>query len=338
MPFPVFFIGTAMVAAGGAGLVKTAKAGKDAKSAHSLNAGANDLVTASAERLNAQRDACGNAISALGKEKASVLEGSIRRFLDTFTKIKNVDFRGSEGLSDLSKVQIDESDFEELEVMTGFATSVVQGAVAGTAGGAFMALGAYGAASMLATASTGTAIASLSGVAATNATLAFFGGGSLAVGGLGVAGGTAVLGGIVAGPALLVLGLVAGHAASKELDKAKTNLAEAIQISSQFEVASLQCEAIWRRSNLFYNLLARLDVRFLPLIFKLEDVIEKEGVDYRTYSEESKAAVASCASVAVAIKAVLDTPMLTDDGVLTDQSRETASNTEDFLRGMGVIK
>ena len=45
-------------------------------------------------------------------------------------------------------------------------------------------------------ASTGTSIASLSGAAATNATLAFFGGGSLAAGGLGMAGGTAVLGGL----------------------------------------------------------------------------------------------------------------------------------------------
>ena len=60
-------------------------------------------------------------------------------------------------------------------------------------------------ASTFAAASTGTAIATLSGAAATNATLAFFGGGSLAAGGLGMAGGTAVLGGLVAGPALCVI-------------------------------------------------------------------------------------------------------------------------------------
>ena len=44
--------------------------------------------------------------------------------------------------------------------------------------GALTAFEAYGAAGALATASTGTAIASLSGAAATNATLAFFGGAS----------------------------------------------------------------------------------------------------------------------------------------------------------------
>lgn len=50
-----------------------------------------------------------------------------------------------------------------------------------------------------AAASTGTAIASLSGVSDTNATLVFLGGGSLAVGGLGIAGGSIVLSGKAAG-------------------------------------------------------------------------------------------------------------------------------------------
>ena len=83
-------------------------------------------------------------------------------------------------------------------------------AVCEAAGGSLAAFGAYSAATTFATASTGTAIASLSGAAASNATLAFFGGGSLAAGGLGMAGGAAVLGGLVAGPALLVMGIIIG--------------------------------------------------------------------------------------------------------------------------------
>lgn len=51
------------------------------------------------------------------------------------------------------------------------------------------------------TASTGTAISTLSGAAATKATLAWLGGGALAAGGLGVAGGVVVLGAIGVGGA-----------------------------------------------------------------------------------------------------------------------------------------
>ena len=278
----------------------------------------------------------GRSLTQLGEEKLFVLSSSITEFLNCFQKIKNVDFKDSEGLDELKKMHIDEQDFVEMRSLVNFAGSLAGGAVAGTAGGALAAFGAYGAAQALAFASTGTAISALSGAAATNATLAFFGGGSLAAGGLGMAGGTAVLGGLVAGPALMVMGLVAGNAAKKNLEKAYTNKAEAIQIASQLNVAGLQCETIRRRTYMFYNLLARLDTYFLPLIYKMEDIVVNEGEDYRAYSTDSKKVIASCASVAVSVKTVLDTPLLTDDGLLTDESESTATNIEGFLNNMRI--
>ncbi|MDD6450207.1 MAG: hypothetical protein PUF78_10900, partial [Lachnospiraceae bacterium] len=83
---------------------------------------------------------------------------------------------------------------------------------------------------------------------------------------------------------------------------------------------ALRCEMIRRRTYMFYNLLARLDAHFLPLVYKLEDIFKEEGDDYRQYKTESKKVVASCASIAVTIKSVLDTPLLTEDGILTEES------------------
>lgn len=335
MPLPLLFIGVA-AATGTFGVGSTIKAGIDANKAKLINKNATEIVQDSSEWLNAQRLACGRSLSQLGEEKLYVLSSSITQFLDAFQKIKNVDFKDTEGLEELKKFHIDEQDFVEMRTLVNFAGSLAGGAVAGTAGGALAAFGAYGAAQALACASTGTAIASLSGAAATNATLAFFGGGSLAAGGLGMAGGTAVLGGLVAGPALMVMGIVAGSAARKNLEKAYTNRAEAIQIASQLNVAGLQCETIRRRTYMFYNLLARLDTYFLPLIYKMEDIISSEGDDYKLYSAESKKVIASCASVAVSVKTVLDTPLLTDDGLLTDESEKTVSSIEDFLSNMKI--
>jgi hypothetical protein len=319
MPLPLLFIGVA-AATGTMGVGKSIKAGVDASTAKKLNTDANDLVQAATDTLNAQRESSRRALEHLGTEKLCVLNGNIVRFLNTFKQIKNVNFKGSEGLDELSKLHIDEHDFKELEGLANFAGSIAGGMAAGTASGAIVALGAYGAAQTFAAASTGTAIASLSGAAATNATLAFFGGGSLAAGGLGMAGGTMVLGGLVAGPALMVLGFVAGAAADKELEKARTNNAEAHEIAEQLNTASKQCEAIRRRTYLFHNLLARLDARFLPLVFAMEDAFANQGDDYRMYSPEAKKTIASCASIAVSIKSVLDTPLLTDDGLLTGES------------------
>ena len=343
MPLPLLFIGIA-AASGMLGIGGAVKAGVDTNNAKRINKNANELVQESTDCLNAQRLACGNALTRLGAEKLSVLNGTLPAFLDVFTQIKNVDFKETEGLDELHRLHIDEQEFVELRGMANFAGSIAGGAVAGTAGGAaagtasgaLAAFGAYGAAQALAFASTGTAISALSGAAATNATLAFFGGGSLAAGGLGMAGGTVVLGGLVAGPALLVMGLVAGKAAQKGLEKAYTNRAEAIQIAAQLNTASLQCETIRRRTYMFYNLLARLDSYFMPLIHRMGDIVKIEGDDYSQYSAESKTVIASCASVAVSIKSVLDTPLLTDDGLLTDASEETATNIEGFLKNMRI--
>ena len=330
MPLPLLFIGAA-AATGAYGAGKTVKAGLDASAATKLTATANNRVNYATNVLNGQRGACGRSLSHLGTEKLEVLNGSISQFLDTFRQIKNVDFRETDGLDELSKLAIDQHEFEELEGLVHFAGSVAGGVAGGVASGAAVALGAYGAAQALAVASTGTAISALSGAAATNATLAFFGGGSLAAGGLGMAGGTMVLGGLVAGPALAVLGFVAGNAASKELEKARENQAEANELCAQLEAASLQCEAIRRRTYLFHNLLARLDARFVPLVQALIGVVEREGFDYRSYSPEAKRIVASCASLAVTIKTVLDTPLLTDDGLLTNESEEVAAKASEAI-------
>lgn len=89
---------------------------------------------------------------------------------------------------------------------------VSMGAGAAT-GAALMALPAM----LGATASTGTAIASLSGAAATSSTLAVYGGGTVAAGGLGVWGGAIVVGGAVAAVAIGVGALATwGYGVYKE--------------------------------------------------------------------------------------------------------------------------
>ncbi len=324
MPLPLLFIGIAAVA-GATGIGKTIKAGVDQSHAKTINAGSNKRIENAANRLDLLRKQCGMSLQNLGEEKVFVLNGSIKSFLDSFEQIKNVDFEESVGFMELNKLHIDHKAFEELGEMSRLSFSLAKGSVTGAAGGALAAFGAYGAAATFATASTGTAIASLSGVAASNATLAFFGGGSLAAGGLGVAGGTAVLGGLVAGPALLVMGIIIGAKAGKNLEDAKSNAARANEICNELENGAVQCIAIRRRTYMFYNLLARLDAYLMPFVYGMKTIIKNEGIDYSLYSTESKKIIASAASAAVTVKAVLDTPVLTEDGNLTEKSAIVAT-------------
>ena len=331
MPIPLLFIGLGAATAA-AGVGKTVKAGIDNSRAKEINENANERIERASKNLDVARKQCGNALEHLGKEKITILSTSVKDFLDAFEKLKNVEFVDSHGLNELKNLHIDKNVFADLKEMESFASSFAGGTMAGAAGGAFAAFGAYSAATTFATASTGTAIASLSGAAATNATLAFFGGGSLAAGGLGMAGGTAVLGGLVAGPALLVMGLVTGAKASKNLDNAYANKAKADEICEQLQTGTDQCKAIRRRTYMLYTLLARLDTYFLPLIYQLEEIVDKEGTNYAAFTPEAKKTVASVASIAATVKAVLDTAILTEEGNLTEESGAVADDVVKVLK------
>lgn len=77
--------------------------------------------------------------------------------------------------------------------------SIVGGAISG----GLLAVGSWTLVSLLGTASTGTAISTLSGIAAHNAILAWFGGGAIAAGGGGMIAGTFTLGAIVMAPIVI---------------------------------------------------------------------------------------------------------------------------------------
>lgn len=330
MALPLLFIGAA-VATGAVGGTKTIKAVSDNSKAGQINEIANQSIENARDELDRQRKEVGAALESLGKEKLTILNCSVTDFVTTFEKIKNIDFQSSIGLEELKNLHIDQNTFRELKELGNFALGVAGGAAAGVAGGALTAVGAYGAAMTFATASTGTAISALSGAAATNATLAFFGGGSLASGGLGMAGGMYVLGGLVAGPALMVMGMITEAKSKEKLEKALSNKAQADEIVESLNAASVQCSAIRRRTYMFYNLLAHLDALFLPPVWKMQDIVETEGIDYRAYTLESKKAIAAAASTACTIKAVLDTPILTPEGELTEASENVTKEIGDRI-------
>lgn len=333
MPIPFLFI-AAGAATAALGVGKGIKAGVDQKDASDTNKSAERRADNAKEQAEKSRDNCSKAIDALGKQKVVILDESIKRFISEFEKINHVEISKSAGLNELQKLVLDKKTFSDLKELQGMATSLAGGVVSGTMAGALTAFGAYGAAGALATASTGTAIASLSGAAATNATLAFFGGGSLAAGGLGMAGGTAVLGGLVAGPALAVLGFVAGAKASKNLEMAKANLAKAKEFEEEMRTVADLCNGIRRRAAMFNRFLIRLQTVFDPLVFEMTQIIEKTGNDYRNYSENEKKCIASAMSMAGAIKAVLDTPILDEDGNLTQDSGLVIENVKSQIEAV----
>lgn len=206
MPLPLIpiILGGASLASAAFGAKKGYDAVCDSKEAKRLNARAQEIVDDSQKELNSQREYTNNEIENFAKFKIDIFNDEITEYVDIFEKIKNIEF--DDAISKDDDIVVDSKEFEALKTDVLNIKSVIGGGVSSLGAGALAGFGAYGSVGLLATASTGTAISLLSGVAATNATLAWLGGGSLASGGLGMAGGTMVLGGLVAGPALMVAG------------------------------------------------------------------------------------------------------------------------------------
>lgn len=331
MPIPLFFIGFGATTAA-LGIGKGVKAIADQQDAKDTNAQARNIVDDATQKAEKSRKNSSKAIEDLGRKKVWVLDNSVEPFIHLFEQLHNVELGASSGMDELKKFRIDKQAFGELKQMSAMASSIAGGLVGGAAAGALAAIGAYGGAMTLgACATTGTAIASLSGAAATNATLAFLGGGALSVGGLGMAGGTMVLGGLVAGPALAVMGFIIGAKASANKDAAYSNLVKAKEYAEEVKTVQVLCKAIRMRANMFERLLIKLDAVFEPLTDSLAQIIQKSGTDFCRYSDEEKAAVAANLSLAKAIKAVLDTPILTEDGLLTEESNAIIAPVQNVI-------
>ena len=216
------------------------------------------------------------------------------------------------------------------------ATSVIKGLVGGAGAGALTAFGAYSATMTFAAASTGTAIACLSGVAATNATLAFLGGGAIAAGGGGMALGSTILGGAVAGPAIAILGVVMNASASKNLDNAYSNKYKAEEAVESLKVVKALCNGISKRSDMFISLISKLDDILIELTAQLEVIVNVRGTNYARYNEKEQGVVAMSISVAEAIKIVLGTPILTEDGKLTAESQSVHEQISEYVDSVCV--
>lgn len=336
MPIP-FILGAIAAGTAAVGIGKGIKAGIDQSDANSTNESAEYIAKKAADEANVCRKNSGDAINALGQTKLSVLNGSVKSFIDVIEKInENFGLDASVGLDELKKFKLNKQSLNELKEMQTVAASIVGGAAGGAAVGAVTAFGACSAAAAFGAASTGTAIATLSGAAATNATLAFLGGGSLAAGGLGVAGGAAILGGLAAGPALAVMGFIVGAKASESKDNAYANLAKSKEFREQMKVVKAQCRAIRMRAAMFERLLLKLNAIFEPLVYSLEDIVRTSGTDYSEYSSEDKAVVAAASSVVFAIKKILDTPLLTEDGKLTDASEKVVPDIKNLIEDKNV--
>ena len=205
-------------------------------------------------------------------------------------------------------------------------------------GGGFAAVGIIGtpavvtgAVTALCAASTGTAISSLSGAAASNAVLAWLGGGTLATGGGGVAAGTVVLGAVTAtatiGLAAIAVGTLASRFYAKKNTEAEAYLADVKVWAEQVQASWTVLAGIKNRIIELHDLTARLHEKSEDYM----NILEELAPNFDPNNEDHVKLFQQCAIMAKSMSELAQTPILDADGNISEQSRIVASKTETIL-------
>lgn len=283
------------------------------------------------EELEDKRNKTEKSIEKLGDAKLSAYSGSLENFYNCYTQISKADRKPFKRPTDSvsykdvkhSLITISKTQVSLKKVAVQSAGAVSTGAL--VAGGTYFAV-------------KGLVFGKLAGVAAKNATLAWLGGGSLASGGAGMAGGMVVLGGIALAPVALFSMYMGYSSGKRKLNDAK-NYADEVEVFVQ-KVKNLICELnqIDRAAKLFTKTILSMDAVLQVQIEKLEPVINrlsnrtffqrvirdpvKKFFHKNIFEPDELRAITDALNSAVLLSSLIEKPLMNDNGGFISSSLE----------------
>ena len=289
MPLPFIIAGLA-AAAGVAGVGSGIHGAAKMKEANDTMKAAERKHKQNIEYFENESEKTNKRMDKLGELELKILN-DFKDFSDAIEKIHNRPEFKEYKIGGVALPKYNKEELNKVSVGAGVLLGGIGGAAVGTAGG-FAAAGATTSAVMaLGTASTGTAIASLSGAAATNATLAALGGGAVAAGGGGIALGTSILGAATLGVGLLVGGVIFSATGSKLSDKADEAWE---QMEKAEKTINKICEYLLdlrKMAGRYINSLEKVYALYGQNFQKVYNTVYTMGkVDWNEFTEEEKLA------------------------------------------------
>lgn len=344
MPLPLIplVLGGIAVATGAKGVKDGVDAKNNIKEAKNINEKAQSIAKESEDFIKMAQTKTRESLEQLGYEKIRILSTSINDFVTNYEKIKSINLKEGKGISELKNFSPQNETFKELRKSSFEAKNIAVNGLSAIGGGALLAYGTYstvmsGLGGAIVTATTGTAIGSLSGAAAVNATLAWLGGGALSAGGLGMAGGMTVLGGLVCGPALAVGGAMFASQSRTALNDSYSNYDKAKAFKQQAKAIGTALKGIFNRSNQLKDVLVALDKYLVKYNRKMAEIINRSGSNWSQYNRSQQEDIYMCVQVALTIKSILDTPLLDKNGELESKSAETLNTAQKYLQSLNGI-
>lgn len=339
MPIPFLLAGLG-VAAGVIGAGGHLSAKETNEKAQKISDDAQLLYNNAKASLEKEQNKTEKSLLKLGYSKKKTLDYSMKQFLNAYEKVKDISISKSVGLDELSNFTLDQEDAIQLRAMTNIYSSSIKSGATGAATGAVVALAASGSLTLV------TGEFALAGSALAAGQI----GAAAGIAGSALSFGAAMTPlAAVAAPVILFTGISASMKADENLEKAQTMYAEAEAASEKMKVSEMLCVAISDRSEMFDNLLNELDKMFSECSGLLESLIRKKEGHFikkklvvSDFTEDELRLVAVTRALAGAVKSVIDTPILTKEGTISNESQEVYDQTScklpDFTKAVEEVK
>ncbi|NUE65751.1 chemotaxis protein [Snodgrassella sp. ESL0253] len=323
-----------------AGLVAAAAAvgGKKAYNGHQIKSEADEILKKAKSQFD-QRKEHMDASSKISEEKferLGKLELDIGESFNEFKIISNELLKQlkQDGNKDL-KLSISKPKLEKIEEYTILTVEFLSTAIASGVTGVVTGFAVYSGVMAFAAASTGTPIVALSGAAASNATMAAIGGGSLASGGWGMAGGAMFLGAAAIAPTFAIGGYAYENYAEKALKKATKTTREINDAIIKMDLCEQHLANINNYVDRIYSLLDSLNQTFNTYFHALKEMHEKivilgGGRASSDVSQESLRIINNGYLMAAIMTDIITTPIFKPKNVAEDGVVEIEKDRDGF--------
>lgn len=325
------------VVAKGAGKMARVASGYEAydsrKKAKETKALADSIIANIEEENKRRREETNRVLQSFSETKTELLQKYLPPFLSYIRAMGN-DYK--EKVYEFGgKVYLDKLDIKTLETIEMNASTAGKVALASSTAAAIALCGVPAATTWavgtFAAASTGTAISSLSGAAASNAILAWLGGGSLASGGGGIVAGKAVLTTIQATSAgvfaLVAANIIASAYFSKKYTEATYYLEEAKKVRAKAKLGWKVMEAINQRAMELESVMKKLGDKIEDELLYLEPLV----YDFQSEDEYYLETFSKTSVLVKALSEVAQVPLIDKNGELSNESSVTIVNTQKIL-------
>ncbi len=313
--------------------VSGVQAYQDRKSALSLKEEGEQIIVEIEAESERRRVELNGTLSDLGKLRCEALQETVGVFLNYLEMMGRRNSEKEYELlrqTDISMEHIGEMRAVEMQASDALKTLAVSGGFAAVAVAGTPAL-VTSAVTAFAAASTGTAISTLSGAAASNAVLAWLGGGAIAAGGGGMAAGAAVLTTLTVGVtgvfAVASAGIVASAYFSKKHTQAQEDKARIDEWAAEVRKGWVLLDGIQVRALEISRLTSDLTVRAKAALQCLGEIVQ-------VFDEQNMEHVKIFQSAALLVKSMSElaqVPLLGEDGNLSNESLQIVPKIDKVL-------